>query len=377
MTDGGAAKVGEVTRAVAELREHKRATLVPAMSAADFLSFREDIARRGVPEPIEITPAGVVLDGHHRLRATRDNGHERVPVRVVMPEDEVEHMLLGALQRRHLTQSQKAALAVELDAYQQARAQAERRRRANLRNSLEVETLPPRGERTRELVARSAGCSARTAQDAITVHAADPHLFERVKDGELHAHRARKKLQRAARGRASGGPPPLPSGSYELVYADPPWQLGNPDSDYAPEQYYPTLPLEELIALALPAAEDALLYLWAVNSHLPEALELMAAWDFGYVGNEVWIKDRIGMGVWSRYRHELLLIGRRGHASPAEPPDRLDSVIEAPRRRHSQKPEIVYQRLERLYPHLSKLELFARGVPRPGWTVWGNEVEAA
>ena len=29
--------------------------------------------------------------------------------------------------------------------------------------------------------------------------------------------------------------------------------------------------------------------------------------------------------------------------------------------------------IERLYPALPKIELFARGKPRPGWCAWGNE----
>jgi len=91
-------------------------------------------------------------------------------------------------------------------------------------------------------------------------------------------------------------------------------------------------------------------------------------------GHDVWVKEKIGMGVWTRNRHELLLIGRRGKASPPEPELRLDSVVQAPRRKHSQKPLCFYERLEHLYPTRSKLELFGRGKPRAGWTVWGNEV---
>jgi N6-adenosine-specific RNA methylase IME4 len=37
----------------------------------------------------------------------------------------------------------------------------------------------------------------------------------------------------------------------------------------------------------------------------------------------------------------------------------------------------VYELLEQMYPRAHKLELFARGTPRSGWTAWGNEVEAA
>ena len=105
---------------------------------------------------------------------------------------------------------------------------------------------------------------------------------------------------------------------------------------------------------------------------LPEALQLIEAWGFRYVGNIVWVKPSIGLGHWVRNRHELLLIGQRGAFSPPDPDLRPGSVIEAPRGRHSQKPERFYQLLERGHPAASKLELFARNA-RPGWVVWGKE----
>ena len=345
------------------------------MSEAEFAAFSADVAKRGILQPLEITAAGVVLDGRHRLRAAHELGKQTVPVQVVAPADPVEHMLRAALQRRHLGASQKAALALELEICQQERTRADRRRRANLKQHTEVATLPPRGARTRELAAQVAGVSPRTMQDVITVHAADRDLYEQIKAGTIHAHTARRQVERARRYAQVGKSRALPRGRFELVYADPPWQLGNPDSDYAPEQYYPTLPLDQIAQLTTPAADDALLYLWAVNSHLPDALQVMAAWGFEYRSCEVWVKPSIGMGVWTRNRHEHLLIGRKGTASPAPRKRLLDSVIEAPRGRHSEKPACVYERLEHLYPRRSKLELFARGRPRPGWTAWGNQVE--
>src|SRR5207247_1804144 len=101
------------------------------------------------------------------------------------------------------------------------------------------------------------------------------------------------------------------------------------------------------------------------------------AWGFEYKTNFVWVKDWIGLGVRGRYRHELLLVARKGGFPPPKGPDRIDSVIEAKRGRHSQKPACAYERLEQMYPRASKLELFARGRPRAGWSAWGNEVEAA
>jgi N6-adenosine-specific RNA methylase IME4 len=361
-------------RAPAELHPHPRGELVPAMAADHYPALRADVARRGVLCPLEITAAGVVLDGRARLQAARELGLTRLPVLIVAPPDEVEHMILAALNRRQLTASQRAALAIELDSYQKLQEDATKRRLQNLRqaSATEVAELPPRGK-TRDHVARWAGVSARTVQDAATVHQHDPQLFARVKAGELAAEVAARRVRRALRDAHLPEPPPLPNGPFELLYADPPWQLGNPDGLNAPENHYPTLPLQEINQLQPPAAENAVLFLWAVNCLLREALEVIDAWGFGYKTNLVWVKPSLGLGNWTRNRHELLLFATRGQLPIPDPDQRSDSVIEAARRRHSQKPDQAYQLIERAYPQLTKLELFARGQPRPGWAAWGNE----
>ena len=346
------------------------------MAPDAYQAFRADIARRGVLCPLEVTSEGVVLDGRERLKAARELGLERVPVRVVAPADELEHIILAALERRQLSASQRAALAVELTRYHELRGEARERQLQNLRQQTEVATLPPRGK-TRGVAAGWAGVSPRTLQDAATVRAHDPELFERVKRGELAADVAARRVRRALRDAALPLPAPLPGGPFELVYADPPWQLGNPDGPYAPENHYPTLSLEELNALEVPAAKDACLFLWAVNSLLPEALQVIEAWGFTYLTSLVWVKPSLGLGNWARNRHELLLWARRGSFPAPDPEERPDSVFEAPRGRHSQKPACVYELIERAYTRASKLELFARGAPRPGWVAWGNEVEKA
>jgi N6-adenosine-specific RNA methylase IME4 len=86
------------------------------------------------------------------------------------------------------------------------------------------------------------------------------------------------------------------------------------------------------------------------------------------------VKPSIKLGVYVRNRHELLLFARKGNYPVPDPEDRIDSVIEAPAGRHSAKPHVVYELLGRSYPSASKLELFRRGAPHPGWAAWGNEV---
>jgi N6-adenosine-specific RNA methylase IME4 len=50
----------------------------------------------------------------------------------------------------------------------------------------------------------------------------------------------------------------------------------------------------------------------------------------------------------------------------------LRSWIEAPRGRHSEKPDVVRETLERASPG-PRLELFARKLV-PGWFCWGHEI---
>jgi N6-adenosine-specific RNA methylase IME4 len=64
---------------------------------------------------------------------------------------------------------------------------------------------------------------------------------------------------------------------------------------------------------------------------------------------------------------------KRGDEPTPPENNRPPSVLYAPRREHSRKPDEVYVLIERTYPELPKIELFERA-RRPGWDAWGNEV---
>jgi N6-adenosine-specific RNA methylase IME4 len=121
------------------------------------------------------------------------------------------------------------------------------------------------------------------------------------------------------------------------------------------------------------AADDCVLFLWATAPMLHQALAVMTAWGFDYRTHAIWIKDRIGAGFWFRFRHELLLLGvRRAVPCPAQG-EHWESVIEAPRSAHSEKPDAALEMIEAYVPNLPKIELNRRGEPRPGWRAWGND----
>jgi|GEM_PF-981964 len=169
----------------------------------------------------------------------------------------------------------------------------------------------------------------------------------------------------------------LPS-RYALLYADPPWRYDFAvSSSREIENQYPTMDIEDICSLPVPeiTAEDAVLFLWATSPKLTESLRVMQSWGFTYKTCMVWVKDKIGMGYYARQRHEILLIGTRGHLPTPEPSTRPDSVITAPRGKHSAKPVEAYELLEAMYPGAAKVEIFCRS-PRDGWHVWGNQSHA-
>ncbi len=164
---------------------------------------------------------------------------------------------------------------------------------------------------------------------------------------------------------------------YDVIYADPPWRYDYSKSKSRQiENQYQTLELADIQALSVPAAENSVLYCWATAPKLREALSVVQAWGFEYKTCMAWDKELLGMGYWFRGQHELLLVGTRGHFSPPPQALRVSSVLRHRREGHSKKPDIVAEWIEAWFPDSSKLELFAR-TPRPGWDVWGNEVESS
>ena len=212
----------------------------------------------------------------------------------------------------------------------------------------------------------------------------DPHQAREYLDvaKEIRAERADEK--RAARTKnltqlSNRNAPPPTDRRYPIIYADPPWQYDfSPSNDRSVENHYPTMPIEEILALSVEelATPDAMLFLWAPPSFIKKGIATLEAWGFELATSMVWVKDRIGTGIYVRQRHEYLLLGKRGQPITPRPGSQPDSVIEAPRQKHSAKPDQIYDLIEKMYPDLPKIELFCRS-PRSGWDAWGNQAEAA
>jgi N6-adenosine-specific RNA methylase IME4 len=188
---------------------------------------------------------------------------------------------------------------------------------------------------------------------------------------------------------------PLPSGPFGCILADPPWSFltygkKRTTPHRTAEDHYGTMSSDELQAIPVGtvAAKDCALFMWVVDSHLDEAIELGKAWGFDFKTIAfIWCKTtrrtkqfgffppetvhRIGMGYWTRKQAEVCLLFTKG--KPRRIGKGVRQIIEGPRREHSRKPDETHGRVQALVagPYL---EMFARE-PRPGWTVWGNQTD--
>jgi N6-adenosine-specific RNA methylase IME4 len=164
---------------------------------------------------------------------------------------------------------------------------------------------------------------------------------------------------------------------YPVIYADPPWHYVNDPNlrgQRGPQNHYPTMTVAEICALPVRdiTTRDAALFIWSPNAMVADCMKVIEAWGFTYCSQMVWVKNKIGLGVYFRTQHETLMIAKRGRIPAPPPKNRPPSVLLAPRRKHSQKPIEVYEIIERMYPELPKIELFARN-RLAGWDVWGNQ----
>ena len=188
--------------------------------------------------------------------------------------------------------------------------------------------------------------------------------------------------------------PDLPNETYDVVYADPPWDYGGKlqydktsirteNVDWARPVFisaanfkYPTLKTAELmrIPIAQIANNDCLLFMWVTNPHLAQGIALGAAWGFEYKTVAfVWDKMVHNPGRYTLSYCELCLVFKRGRIPRPRGSRNERQLIRTPRGRHSEKPNEVRQAIARMFPQQKRIELFARS-RHESWDEWGLDI---
>jgi N6-adenosine-specific RNA methylase IME4/ParB-like chromosome segregation protein Spo0J len=397
------------------MKAHPAAALFPELHGKELEDLADDIKRHGLRHPI-VTYKGAILDGRNRYAAcslacvkptfAEWDGQGGSPTAFVVSVN---------IQRRHLDASQRAIIGAQL--IEALKAEAAERQKAGLKQgSAPVRANLPAREataadagRAREKAAAIANVGARTMESAVTVLAKSaPSVVEAVKEGRVavsdaaqisklpHAEQVRA-LARVTRGDAKtltkavvagdkqaqathlrNKPMPLPTGPFGVITADPPWlyTLREEDESHRGKTDYSQMTLDQVAALSIEklAAKDCALWLWCTNAFLAngDAAKVVSAWGFEGKTILTWDKQRIGIGNYLRNSTEHCIIATRG--SPVFQPGGVPTLISAPRREHSRKPDEFYDLVEKVCPDNARVELFGR-TPRAGWVIWGAQAE--
>jgi len=165
----------------------------------------------------------------------------------------------------------------------------------------------------------------------------------------------------------------VPVGLFDVIVVDPPWPYGTEYDPYTRRAAspYPEMSLDEIREIRLPAKEDCVLWLWTTHLFMRHAFAILDAWGFREVAILTWVKDRLGLGSWLRSKSEFCIMAVKG--KPVVNLTNQSTVLFAPMREHSRKPDEFYEMVETLCPG-RKLDFFSRE-PRPGWEQYGNDVE--
>ena len=165
-----------------------------------------------------------------------------------------------------------------------------------------------------------------------------------------------------------------PTGEYDVVVIDPPWDMQKIEREVAPNQAgfdYPTMTEEELRDLTIPMAENCHVWLWTTHRFITAAFRLLEHWNLKYVCTFVWHKpggfQPFGL---PQYNCEFALYARWGVPIFADTKD-FPTCFNAPRGKHSEKPDVFFEMVKRVAPG-QRISMFERK-DRDGFVSWGNE----
>jgi N6-adenosine-specific RNA methylase IME4 len=354
---------------------HPVADIFPMMSAVEFGALIDDITENGLREPIWLHD-NQIIDGRNRYNACKAIDIEPKYREWNGQGSLVAFVVSLNLKRRHLTSSQLAVVALDIEKHLAEEAKA--RQIATLKRGASLPDPQIFADRevgeAREQAAAIVGTNRQYVSDAKKIEKEAPDLLPKVRDGKITIPEAKREVNARQRAEVKARPVELPVGKYSCIVIDPPWPMEKIERDERPNQVgfdYPTMTEEELQAFALPefAADDCHLYLWATHKFLPMALRLAEHWGFRYQCLMTWVKN-VGFTPFSwMYSTEHVLFCRRGSLRLEKLGMRLDFAAKV--REHSRKPDEFYDLVRQASPG-PRIDVFSREV-RDGFDQWGKE----
>lgn len=182
------------------LTQHPDSKLFPPMSNEEYEELKGDIKKRFQINPI-VMYEGKILDGWHRYRACIELGiepHFTAFANTVITS--LDYVISQNLTRRHLTGSQRAAVAVEYKKLISTQVHKRHinnmsiRMKAMIRNEPVPEHVKGLKPRSSELAGKIFGINHRAVEKACAIDKRDKNLLEEVRAGREPLETAYRKV---------------------------------------------------------------------------------------------------------------------------------------------------------------------------------------
>lgn len=366
--------------------------LIPPLTVEEFKQLEQNCLKEGIREAI-LTWNGFIIDGHNRYAiATKWNlDYQTKSKHFASEQDVIEWMILNQFGRRNLSNYQRSVLALQLeDVFKEKAKESKSEKVSHFRQTGEVLANLPKPD-TRKELSNVAGVGERTISMVKVIEAKAPievkeklatgevsinQVYQEIKKEEKKAERV-ELIEKQIEDIEQGLLPEL-KGLFDVISVDPPWPYegenkGITSFDSVGRRVanpYPEMSIEDIKKIDMPLMENAVVLLWTTHKYLPDAFDILKAWNLDYKATLVWNKEKIGMGAWFRMQCEFCLVAIKG--KPYWENTTFRDILNEPRREHSRKPDSFFEMIEKITMG-RRLEYFSRE-KRNGWEVFGNDV---
>jgi N6-adenosine-specific RNA methylase IME4 len=296
-------------------------------------------------------------------------------------------MINNQFGRRNLSNYQRSVLALELENVFKEKAKEKQKEAGGAVRQISDKAVID----TKKELAKVANVSHDTIAKVKTIQQkAAPEVKAKLETGEVSINQAyqeiKKEEKKAERDQRIEETKQKieqenliqPDKKYHVIAIDPPWAYSE-KGGFDSENYdsvsnrgavdYPTMTINQIKEIELPAAENCVLFLWTTHAFLEDSFLLVRQWGFQYKATLVWDKVKMGIGRTVRMQLEFCLLAIKGNPIIQGSSER-DLIVES-RREHSRKPEAFYEMVERMCIG-NKLDFFSRQ-NRSNWDHYGAD----
>jgi N6-adenosine-specific RNA methylase IME4 len=366
--------------------------LIPPLTSEEFNQLEQNCLAEGIREAI-LTWNGFIIDGHNRYEiATKWNLDFQTKSKHFKDENEVkEWMILNQFGRRNINGYVRSKLALELEEVFKLKAKESKIEKvSHFRKTGEVLANLPKPD-TRKELSNVAGVGERTISMVKVIEAKAPEeVKEKLSTGEVSINQAYQEIKKEEKKierieliekqieDIEQGLLPELEGLFDVISVDPPWPYEGENKNITSfdsvgrrvANPYPEMSIEDIKKIDMPLMENSVVLLWTTHKFLPDAFEILKAWNLDYKATLVWNKEKIGMGAWFRMQCEFCLVAIQG--KPYWENTTFRDILNEARREHSRKPDSFFEMIEKITIG-RRLEYFSRE-KRNGWEVFGNDI---